>query len=59
MEKFLKFIGMCAITLIIAQSAHAAGIGVYGTGGANFSTWNYNKCNSKLDRLFLRRRPGS
>lgn len=39
MKKVLFFIVMCAISMVFAQSARAAGIGVYGTGGAAFMNW--------------------
>jgi hypothetical protein len=41
MKKILFFISLCAMTLAIAQSAQAAGIGVYGTGGVNLDTISY------------------
>lgn len=32
---------MCAVMMVITQSAQAAGIGFYGTGGAAFMNWQY------------------
>jgi hypothetical protein len=40
MKKTLVFLVSVAAMCGIAQSARAAGIGVYGTGGVNFTTWN-------------------
>ncbi len=39
MKKMLLFFGLLAAALIITQSAQAAGIGLYGTGGAAFMNW--------------------
>jgi len=41
MKKILFSIGLCAAIMAVAQSAQAAAIGVYGTGGVNLSTWEY------------------
>jgi hypothetical protein len=42
MKKCVFFLCLCAISAIIAQSAQASGIGIYGTGGAGFMNWTYN-----------------
>ncbi len=39
MKKVVVFPGLLAAALFIAQPALAAGIGVYGTGGVNFTKW--------------------
>ncbi|HNW28761.1 MAG TPA: hypothetical protein PKN50_09815 [Spirochaetota bacterium] len=52
MKKVLMFIVMCATVIIITQSAQAAGIGVYGTGGVNFSTWNYKGASANSTDYF-------
>lgn len=53
MKKILFFIGMGIMSLAIAESAQAAAIGVYGTGGVNFSTWKYRDASaSTTDALY-------
>ncbi|HOT44100.1 MAG TPA: hypothetical protein PLM53_08630 [Spirochaetota bacterium] len=54
MKKVLMFIVMCAISMVIAQSAQAAGIGVYGTGGVAMMNWQYNgtKVGSSTDYFY-------
>jgi opacity protein-like surface antigen len=41
MIKSLVVPGLLAAALFMTQSAQAAGIGIYGTGGVNFSTWRF------------------